>query len=84
MKITRRLLGKAALGLAGFGESFGVAFFVVWLGLIALTGVVSAMARRCVTIRSIQSATGLFYVALLTAVVSEFLVRYLMLNAATG
>jgi hypothetical protein len=46
------------------------------------TGVVSWMARRCVRIRSIQSATGLFYVAILTAGVSEFLVRYLMVNAA--
>jgi hypothetical protein len=40
------------------------------------------MARRCVKIRSIQSATGLYYVAILTAGVSEFLVRYLMINAS--
>ncbi|MEA2477501.1 MAG: hypothetical protein QOC87_1700, partial [Actinomycetota bacterium] len=39
-------------------------------------------ARRCVNIKSIQSATGLYYVAILTAGVAEFLVRYLMLNAS--
>jgi hypothetical protein len=45
---------------------------------------VVALARRCVAIRSIQSATGLMYVALLTAGVAELLVRYLMLNAPPG
>jgi hypothetical protein len=71
----------AALGLGGSGESFGIAFFLIWLALLAFTGVVVWMARRCIKIRSIQSATGLYYVALLTAGVSEFLVRYLMVNA---
>ncbi|CAN5664452.1 hypothetical protein BH24ACT26_BH24ACT26_01830 [soil metagenome] len=72
----------AVLGLPGFGASFGAVFYVIWLGLVVFTGVVVWMARRCVSIRSIQSATGLYYVALLTAGVSEFLVRYLMVNAA--
>ena len=71
----------AVLGLQGFGQSFGAVFYGTWLVLLAFTGVVSWMARRCVKIRSIQSATGLFYVAILTAGVSEFLVRYLMVNA---
>jgi hypothetical protein len=71
----------AVLGIPGFGDSFGLAFFIIWLAIIVFTGVVAWMARRCVTIRSIQSATGLYYVALLTAGVSEFLVRYLMVNA---
>jgi hypothetical protein len=57
-------------------------FFIVWLVLLGFTGAVVWGARRCVKIRSIQSATGLYYVALLTAGVSEFLVRYLMVNAA--
>lgn len=72
----------AVLGIPGFGESFGVAFFVVWLALVGFTGAVVWAARRCVAIKSIQSATGLYYVALLTAGVSEFLVRYLMVSAA--
>ncbi|HEX2294465.1 MAG TPA: hypothetical protein VHN37_04070 [Actinomycetota bacterium] len=72
----------AVLGIPGFGESFGLAFFVVWLGLVGFTGAVVWAARRCVAIKSIQSATGLYYVALLTAGVSEFLVRYLMVSAA--
>jgi hypothetical protein len=72
----------AVLGLPGFGESFGLFFFVVWLVLLVFTGVVVWAARRCVKIRSIQSATGLYYVALLTAGVAEFLVRYLMVNAS--
>jgi hypothetical protein len=72
----------AVLGLRGFGESFGVFFYGIWIALLIFTGVVSWMARRCVKIRSIQSATGLFYVAILTAGVSEFLVRYLMVNAS--
>jgi hypothetical protein len=71
----------AALGLPGFGASFGVGFFVVWAVLIVFTGAVVVGARRCIQIRSIQSATGLYYVALLTAGVAEFLVRYLMVNA---
>jgi hypothetical protein len=71
----------AALGLPGFGESFGVGFFVVWAVLIAFTGAVVLGARRCIQIRSIQSATGLYYVALLTVGVAEFLIRYLMVNA---
>lgn len=71
----------AVLGLPGFGESFSMVFFLAWLAIAGLTGAVVWMARRCVKIKSIQSATGLFYVALLTAGVSEFLVRYLMVNA---
>ena len=72
----------AVLGLPGFGESFSVVFFVAWLAVAGLTAAVVWMARRCVKIKSIQSATGLFYVALLTAAVSEFLVRYLVVNAS--
>lgn len=72
----------AAFGLPGAGDSFGPAFFAVWAVLLVFTGVVVLAARRCVAIRSIQSATGLYYVAILTAGVSEFVVRYLMVNAA--
>jgi hypothetical protein len=71
----------AALGLPSFGGSFGLGFFLVWVLLILFTGAVILGARRCIQIRSIQSATGLYYVALLTAGVAEFLVRYLMVNA---
>ncbi|HYP23634.1 MAG TPA: hypothetical protein VEV43_08675 [Actinomycetota bacterium] len=72
----------AVLGIPGFGESFGLAFFLVWIALVGFTGAVVWAARRCVAIKSIQSATGLYYVALLTAGVSEFLVRYLMVSAS--
>ena len=72
----------SVLGLPGFGDSFGAVFYGAWVLLLAFTIAVVWMARRCVKIRSIQSATGLYYVALLTAGVSEFLVRYLMVNAA--
>ena len=72
----------AVLGIPGFGESFSFVFFFVWLSMLALTGAVAWGARRCVKIRSIQSATGLFYVAILSAGVAEFMVRYLMVNAA--
>lgn len=71
----------AALGLPGFGTNLGPAFFGIWLALVAFTAAVIYAARRCVKIKSIQSATGLYYVAILTAGVSEFLVRYLMVNA---
>lgn len=71
----------AVLGLPGFGDDFGPAFYAIWLVLLVFTGWVVWAARRCVKIRSIQSATGLYYVALLTAGVSEFLIRYLMVNA---
>jgi hypothetical protein len=72
----------AVLGLPGFGESFGTIFFAVWILILGFTGAVVWMARRCIAIRSIQSATGLYYVALLTAGVAEFVVRYLMVNAS--
>lgn len=72
----------AALGLEGFGANLGGAFFGIWLALVAFTAAAIYAARRCVKIRSIQSATGLYYVAILTAGVSEFLVRYLMVNAS--
>lgn len=71
----------AVLGIPGFGDSFGGPFFVIWIAIVVFTGVVVLAARRCVKIRSIQSATGLYYVALLTAGVAEFLVRYLTVNA---
>jgi hypothetical protein len=82
---TKRLIGAptegAALGLPGFGQDFGTAFFFIWVALIVFTAGVIYMVKRCIDIRSIQSATGLYYVAILTAGVAEFLVRYLMVNA---
>jgi hypothetical protein len=71
----------SVLGLPGFGESFGPIFFGVWATLIVFTGGVVWAARRCIAIKSIQSATGLYYVAVLTAGVAEFVSRYLMVNA---
>ncbi|MPZ71032.1 MAG: hypothetical protein GEU71_16135 [Actinobacteria bacterium] len=72
---------EGALGLPGSSDSFGWAFFIIWIALVIFTAVIVWAAKRCVDIRSIQSATGLYYVAILTAGVAEFLVRYLMLNA---
>lgn len=80
-RLTSASTEGAVLGLPGFGESFSTVFFAAWLTTLALTGAVVWGARRCVRIRSIQSATGLFYAAVLAAGVSEFLVRYLMVNA---
>lgn len=80
-RLTTATTEGAALGIPGFGSSFGALFFGVWLVLVGFTGAVVWAARRCVSIRSIQSATGLYYVAILTAGVAEFLVRYLMVNA---
>lgn len=80
--LTEASTAGAVLGLPGFGNSFGLAFFLIWVALIVTTGAVVWAARRCVQIRSIQSATGLYYVALLTAGVAEFLIRYLMVNAS--
>lgn len=85
--VASRLIGAptegAALGLPGFGANLGPAFFWIWLALVAFTAVVIYAARRCVNIRSIQSATGLYYVAILTAGVAEFLVRYLMVHSTS-
>lgn len=80
-QLTEASTEGAVLGLPGFGEDFGFYFFFIWLVLLVFSGVVVWMARRCVNIKSIQSATGLYYVAILTAGVAEFLVRYLMVNA---
>jgi hypothetical protein len=79
-ELTEATTEGAVLGIPGFGESFSFVFYVVWLSMLALTGAVAWGARRCVKIRSIQSATGLFYVAILSAGVAEFLVRYLTVN----
>lgn len=81
-KLTTAETEGAVLGLPGFGASFGLAFYGIWVALLIFSGVVVWMARRCINIRSIQSATGLYYVAILTAGVAEFLLRYLMVNAA--
>ncbi|MGH2752057.1 MAG: hypothetical protein ACRDK3_14475 [Actinomycetota bacterium] len=72
----------AALGIPGFGQDFGIFFYGIWVALVVFTGAVVWMARRCVQIKSIQSATGLYYVAILTAGVAEFVLRYLMVNAS--
>jgi hypothetical protein len=80
-ELTNASTEGAILGISGFGHSFSVVFFIAWITLLVFTGGVVWGARRCVAIKSIQSATGLFYVAILTAGVSEFLVRYLMVNA---
>lgn len=82
-RLTAAATEGAVLGLPGFGDSFGVAFYGIWLALLVFSAVVVLAARRCIKIRSIQSATGLYYVAILTAGVAEFLVRYLMVNAVT-
>jgi hypothetical protein len=79
------LMGASTDGAAfalGAGAQLAPAFFFIWLLLVGFTGVVVWMAHRCTRIRSIQSATGLMYIAILTAGVAEFLVRYLMVNAA--
>jgi hypothetical protein len=81
VKLSNASTEGAVLGLPGFGASFGAAFYGIWLVLLLFTGGVVWMARRCIKIRSIQSATGLYYVAILTAGVAEFLIRYLMVNA---
>jgi hypothetical protein len=82
----KRLIGAptegAALGLPGFGQNFGPAFFFIWLALVLFTAGVVYGVKRCIDIRSIQSATGLYYVAILTAGVAEFLIRYLMVSAS--
>ena len=83
-RLTSASTAGALLGLDGFGASFALGFYLVWLALLATTAAVVWMARRCVKIRSIQSATGLYYVALLTAGVSEFLVRYLMVGSGAA
>lgn len=70
----------ALFGLPGL-FAVGTVLYLVWVALLAFTGIVIWLAHRCVAIRSIQSATGLYYVALLTAGVSEFFVRFLMVNA---
>ena len=80
-KLTNANTAGAILGIPGFGEDFGVVFFVFWVILMVFTGAVVWGARRCIEIKSIQSATGLYYVALLSAGVAEFIVRYLMVNA---
>jgi hypothetical protein len=79
--LSRAATEGAALGIPGFGQDFGVFFYGIWVAFVVFTGVVVWMARRCIQIRSIQSATGLYYVAILTAGVAEFVLRYLMLNA---
>ena len=81
-RLTDAATEGAALGLPGFGADFGPAFFIAWCGLILFTAAVLYGVRRCIAIRSIQSATGLYYVAILTAGVAEFLIRYLMVNSA--
>lgn len=80
-KLSGAITEGAVLGLPGFGQDFGKVFYATWGLFVLFTAAVVWGARRCIGIRSIQSATGLYYVALLTAGIAEFLVRYLMVNA---
>lgn len=51
-----------------------------WLVLALGTGVLGAMIRSTVRIRSTQSATGLYYLAMLPAFAAQFVIDFLLVS----
>jgi protein NrfD len=73
---TRGRLLKAVLpGLVAFSSS---GYWWAWLLLLAGTAALGVMVRSTVWTRSTQSATGLLYIAVLTALGAQFLVSLLV------
>jgi hypothetical protein len=74
--VTRGRLFKAVLpGLVAFSAS---GYWWAWLLLLIGTGVLAFMVRATVRDRSTQSATGLLYIAMLTAIGAHFLLSLLV------
>jgi hypothetical protein len=70
-----RLLKAALPGLISFSAS---GYWWAWLLLLAGTAVLAFMIRATVWDRSTQSATGLLYIAMLTAIGAHFIVSLLV------
>jgi hypothetical protein len=70
-----RLLRAVLPGLVSFSAS---GYWWAWLLLLAGTAVLALMVRATVRDRSTQSATGLLYIAMLTAIGAQFLVSLLV------
>jgi hypothetical protein len=70
-----RLLRAVLPGLVAFSAS---GYWWAWLLLLAGTVVLALMVRATVWARSTQSATGLLYIAMITAIGAQFLVSLLV------
>lgn len=74
--VTRGRLLKAVLpGLVAFSAS---GYWWAWVLLLVGTGVLAFMVRATVWDRSTQSATGLLYIAMLTAIGAHFILSLLI------
>jgi hypothetical protein len=62
----------------GFVAMSASSYWWVWLALTVGTGILAFAARETVRTRSTQSATGLLYIAMLTAMVGQFIVTRLL------
>ena len=70
-----RLLRAVLPGLVAFSAS---GYWWAWVLLLMGTIVLALMVRSTVWARSTQSATGLLYIAMITAIGAQFLVSLLV------
>src|SRR5437763_1146125 len=70
-----RLLRAVLPGLVAFSAS---GYWGAWVLLLVGTIVLALMVRSTVWARSTQSATGLLYIAMITAIGAQFLVSLLV------
>jgi hypothetical protein len=69
------LQGEIPAGIMTYASS---SYWWTWLFLLATTAVLMAMVRVTVRDRSTQSATGLLYIASLTALAAQFVLNLLV------
>lgn len=72
---SRLLEGAVPAGLLAYTSA---AYWWTWLLMLGTTGVLMGMVRATVNLRSTQSATGLLYIAGLTALAGQFLINLLV------
>lgn len=75
--VTRPVLleGSVPAGITAYSSA---SYWWTWLFLLATTGFLMGMVRATVRDRSTQSATGLLYIASLTALAAQFLLNLLV------
>jgi hypothetical protein len=71
-QLIRARIGGGLLAFSGAG------YWWAWLLLLAGTGVLAMMVRATVATRSTQSATGLLYIAMVTAIGAQFVLTLLL------
>ncbi|MGH2705093.1 MAG: hypothetical protein ACRDJ4_08360 [Actinomycetota bacterium] len=75
--VSRPELIRARIG-GGLLAFSGAGYWWAWLLLLAGTAILAVMVRATVATRATQSATGLLYIAMVTAIAAQFLMTLLL------